>query len=356
MDPDAVAELGPAETTRGDDGGCVSDARLSDGRVPHSEVDDPRVVDFSTNTNPERPDGIARIYEAALSEARSYPGDGYYRYRSVAAEYVGCEARQVIPTAGGLGAIRLAISTMVQHGDKVLVPRPGFGEYPREVCLQGGTPTFVDYDRILETDPSEYALVVVSSPNNPTGYAHEPSRLSAYADRAQAAGTPLLVDESFKGFTELPSMAGREGVIVARSLPKLFGLPGLRAGFAVGTGDYRDRLDTARPAWSVGTPAAAVGAYSMQQEAFIEQTRERVASERERMQAALSEQFDVYPSVGPFLLLDVGSSERVDELLERAREHGLLLRDARTFRGLDQHVRVAVRLPRENDQLLEVLA
>jgi histidinol-phosphate/aromatic aminotransferase/cobyric acid decarboxylase-like protein len=46
----------------------------------------------------------------------------------------------------------------------------------------------------------------------------------------------------------------------------------------------------------------------------------------------------------------------VDDILETAREAGVILRDARTFRGLDNHVRVAVRLRRENGRLLEVLA
>lgn len=356
MDPNAVIELGPAETTTGGDGGgCVSEARLNGGRVPHGGADDPMVVDFSSNTNPRTPQGVARIYEAALSAARSYPSDDYYEYRGTAADYVGCEANQVIPTAGALGAIRLAIATTVRNGDRVLVPSPGFGEYPREVCLQGGTPVFTDYDRLLETDPDEYDVVIVSSPNNPTGYAYNPGDLSAYADRCREVGTPLIIDESFVGFSQRPSMAGRDGVIVARSLTKLFGLPGLRAGFAVATGEYRDRLDTARPAWSLGAPAAAVGAYCMEQTDFVDETRKRVASERERLREALEPTFDVYPSAAPFLLLDAGSSDRVDNLMEQCREHGVAIRDARSFRGLDQHVRVAIRLPEENDRLLDAL-
>jgi threonine-phosphate decarboxylase len=71
------------------------------------------------------------------------------------------------------------------------------------------------------------------------------------------------------------------------------------------------------------------------------------------MKKALAGKFDMYPSDSPFLLFDVG--DRVDKILDRAREHGLALRDATTFRGLDSHIRVAVRLPEENDRLLEVL-
>ena len=84
-------------------------------------------------------------------------------------------------------------------------------------------------------------------------------------------------------------------------------------------------------------------------------TRERVRHERDRLRDRLSEAYDAHDSVAPFLLLDAGSSERVDEALATAREANVALRDARTFRGLDSHLRVAVRLPGENDRLLEVL-
>jgi histidinol-phosphate/aromatic aminotransferase/cobyric acid decarboxylase-like protein len=87
---------------------------------------------------------------------------------------------------------------------------------------------------------------------------------------------------------------------------------------------------------------------------FVAETRERVRAERERMGEALSGRFEVYPSDSPFLLLDVGEQD-VDELVDWARERGVAVRDATTFRGLDSHVRVAVRLPEENDRLLEVL-
>jgi histidinol-phosphate aminotransferase/threonine-phosphate decarboxylase len=368
MDPDAVDDLrsGAGDTSSADatspdsEGDGSGENRemqngLGSGRVPHGSSEDPHLLDFSANTNPNRPEGVAQVYEAALSVAHSYPSADYDQFRAAAAEYVGCDATDVIPTAGGLVAIRLTIATTVESGDDVLVPAPSFGEYAREVRLQGGTPRFVPHDEVLDADPAEFALVVVCTPNNPTGDACDPDRLRAFADRCRDAGTPLLVDEAFIDFTHLPTLAGRDGVVVARSLTKIFGLPGLRSGFAVATGKYRDRLETARLSWGVGTVAAAVGTHCLGETAFIEETRERVASERARMRERLSTRFTVPPSDAPFLLLDCGSTEMVDDLLEAARTHDIAIRDARTFRGLDQHVRVAVRLPDENDRLLNAL-
>ena len=324
-------------------------------RVPHGGSDDPDLLEFSANVNPRTPDGVDTVYRDALATARTYPNDDYPEFRAVAANYVGCTPEQVVPTPGGLAAIRLAIGTHVAPGESVLVPYPSFGEYAREVRLQGATPVFVPHDELLETDPDGHALAVVCNPNNPTGDAVDPDRLREYAERCRAADTTLLVDEAFLGFTDRESLAGRPGVVVARSLTKLFGLPGLRAGFAVATGGSLDALATARRAWGLGTPAASVGAHCMRQDAFVAETRDRVRAERTRLRRRLTDRFDVFPSDAPFLLLDVGDRD-LSELLAHARESGVALRDATTFRGLDSHVRVAVRTRADNDRLLEVFA
>jgi L-threonine-O-3-phosphate decarboxylase len=324
------------------------------GRVPHGSSDEPDVLDLSANINPRTPEGSREVYAAAFEDARSYPDDGYPDFRAAAAEYVGCDPGSVVPTAGGLSAIRLAIGVTVSPGDSVLVPRPSFGEYGREVELAGGRPEFVPYGELLERDPDGYSMAIVCTPNNPTGECPSPADLRAFADRCAAVGTTLLADEAFLGFTDRASLAGREGVVAARSLTKLFGLPGLRAGFAVAEGDALDRLRTVRPAWSLGGPAAAVGAHAMRDEAFVAETRRRTVRERARLREGLEARgFDVTPSSAPFVLCDVG--EEPTELLAAARERGVVLRDATTFRGLDRHVRIAVRDREATDRLLSVL-
>jgi histidinol-phosphate/aromatic aminotransferase/cobyric acid decarboxylase-like protein len=143
-------------------------------------------------------------------------------------------------------------------------------------------------------------------------------------------------------------------VIVARSLTKLFGLPGVRAGFAVATGALREAMRNARRPWNVSVPALETGRYCMRQTAFVRETRERVRAERSRLRERLGERFDVAPSDAPFLLLDVGERD-VDAVLKTAAASGVALRDARTFRGLETHLRVAIRTAEQNDRLLEVL-
>ncbi|GAB3326621.1 threonine-phosphate decarboxylase [Haloplanus salinarum] len=333
MDPDAVADV---------------------ERVPHGGASDPTLLDFSANTNPERPRGVAGVYESAYGAATRYPSDDYCAFRTAAGEYLGCEPLSVVPTAGGSEALRLAVEVTLDPDDAALLPKPSFGEYEREVRLQGAEPAFVDHDRLLRTDPEPYRMIVVCNPNNPTGDAYPRADLRAYAQECRAADTVLLVDEAFLDFTDHRTLAGEPGVVVARSLTKMFGLPGLRAGMAVATGDLRERLDAARPAWGLSTPAADVGTYCLHRTKFVAETRDRVRNERARMIDALEPAYEVWPSDSPFLLLDVGDRS-VESVMAAAREDGIVLRDATTFRGLDSHVRVAVRRPDENDRLLDAL-
>ena len=337
------------------------DSVRSGTRVPHGGETDREILDFSANTNPYTPEGVETVYENALEESRRYPDDDYPEFRAAAAEFVGCNPEDVIPTPGGLAAIRLAMAVTLEPGDEVLVPSPSFGEYAREVELQGGSPQFVPHDELLKVGDDALesaALAVVCTPNNPTGEAADLDDLGPFVARCRAHETTVLIDEAFLGFTDLPSAAtleaDHEHVIVARSLTKLFGLPGLRAGFAAASGEQRDALETARRAWSLGTPAARVGAYCLRQDEFVRETRDRVASERERMAGALERRFEVAPSDAPYLLLDVGDHD-VETVIESAREDGVAIRDATTFRGLDAHVRVAVKDREANDRLLAAL-
>lgn len=323
------------------------------GRVPHGGSDDPDCLDFSANINPQVPEGVEAVYQAAFEGARRYPPEPPTAYQEAAADSVDCEPGSIVPTPGGLAALRLAIECTVEPGTSVLVPAPSFGEYAREVKLQGAEPINVPHDRVLDAEPADHALAIVCNPNNPTGDAYPDAALRAFADRCREAGTPVVIDEAFLEFTERQSMAGHDGIVAARSLTKMYGLPGLRAGFAVATGELRDALRSARPSWNVGLPALRVGTHCLGRERFVDETRERIRAERERMAEALSARFDVHPSVSPFLLLTV--DDDVDGVIARARDRGVVIRDARTFRGLDSHVRVAVKRPEENDRLLEAL-
>jgi Histidinol-phosphate/aromatic aminotransferase and cobyric acid decarboxylase len=115
------------------------DAVTNVDHVPHGGSEDTSRLDFSANTNPNRPPGVAEVYESALSDATQYTDD-FSAFAQAAASYVNCDSSMVTPMPGGIAALRLAIAVTVSAGDRVFIPEPGFSEYAREVKLQGGTP------------------------------------------------------------------------------------------------------------------------------------------------------------------------------------------------------------------------
>jgi threonine-phosphate decarboxylase len=323
--------------------------------VTHGGTADHSLVDFSLGSNPERPPGLASIYESAFSTSRRYSLDDYSEFRVAAAEYVGCDPSHVVPAAGVIEALRLALGVTVSPGESVAIPEPCCGEYAREVRLQGGDPVHVPYDRILDdVDPAEHAAVIVSHPSNPMGSAYSTANLRAFVDECRAAETPLLVDESFLGFTRLPSTAGLDGVVTLHSVTNVFGVPSLRAGFAAATGDLRDKLSRARCTWVLSSPAVEAATYCLKQDDFLEVTRDRIERERPRMVDELeSFGYDVYPADSSLVLF---RADDVDSVLHETRKRGFAVRDARYYRTLDSHVRIHVRRPHENDALLDALA
>lgn len=360
MDPDALDDLCSSSDSAAGESAAASDEfprrpQSASRRVPFDGTTDPWMLDFGTIINPATPEGITQVYESALAASQSHPDDDYLSFRAKAADYVGCEAADIVPAAGGVAAFRLAVGTTVSSGDEVLLPSPSPPLFEREVRLQGGQPRFVPYDSLLERDPSAVSLVVASYPHNPTGVAYGAAQLREYATECRRTETPLLVDESLIGFTRLPSLAGEPGVIVIRSPARVFGLPGLRAGFLVATGRHRNRLDTSRLPCSISAPGTAVATYCLQQEDFLEETSKRVERERYRMRTRLESAFGVVPSDGPVLLVELETSDAVDEVLSMLRTADIAVYDARTLDGLDRQIRLTVRLPDENDRLLDAL-
>lgn len=323
--------------------------------VPHGGTPDRGVLDFSANINPVIPEGTTEEFSATLAAARSYPPEPPFSFIDAAATYIGVKQPHIIPTAGGLAGIRLSLETIVSPGDRILIPYPSFSEYEREAKLQGCTIDFVPYDEILTQDPASYAACIVCNPNNPTGETYDPDALRAFAEQCADNETVLLVDEAFLGFTTQPSLGVTPNTIVIRSLTKLFGLPGVRAGFVIAPEPYNQWLSNARRPWNLGSAAITIGSHVMRQPGFISTTIDRVTSERNRLSSELSSTYVVNPSDAPFLLLEPKTTT-VDHIIDTCRAHGIAIRDARTFRGLDSHFRIAIRRPEENDQLLAALS
>jgi histidinol-phosphate aminotransferase len=205
--------------------------------------------------------------------------------------------------------------------------------------------------------PRDADLVVLGNPNNPTGGLDPAATVAGLA----RPGRVLVVDEAFMELTpgEAESLAGRHdlpGLVVVRSLTKLWSLAGLRAGYLLAPGELATALRAARQPWSVNALAcAALAAWAREGAAHAGRLAGQVAAAREELAAALGALpgVRVWPSAANFLLLRVPDGPGVRAALAA---RGVAVRPCHTFPGLDgDHLRVAVRDPADNRRLVGAL-
>jgi histidinol-phosphate aminotransferase len=204
--------------------------------------------------------------------------------------------------------------------------------------------------------PAGAEVVVLGSPNNPTGGLAPPAAVRALL----RPGRVVVLDESFMDFVADPTAslaaARLPGLVVVRSLTKLWSLAGVRAGYALGPPDLIARLAAHRQPWSVNALACAAIAACAADTDTPRAVASAVAAKRARLLAGLAALPGVtaWPSAANFVLLALEDGPAV---VARLRAAGVAVRPAGSFPGLDErHLRVAVRPGRDVDLLLGALA
>jgi histidinol-phosphate aminotransferase len=299
------------------------------------------MLDFAVNVWPgERPPGLRRAIAAALDDER-YPREDEAR-TAIAARH-GRSPEEVLLLNGACeGFWLLAHALRPRHAVCV---HPSFTE-PEAALRAAGT----EVVHALR-EPDAWALppvpdtdvVVVGNPNNPTGTLDR-------ADALVGLAPLVLVDESFMDFVpgEPESLAGRlePGLVVVRSLTKLWSLAGLRAGYLLAEPELVERLAGQRQPWSVNAAACAALAWCAGDRETPARVAAEVADAREQLLAGLvARGVRAWPGAANFLLLE-----------RELRLDGIAVRPCGSFPGLDDSfTRIAVRRPHENALLLEAI-
>ncbi len=315
-------------------------------------------LDFAVSTVAGGPPaGLARRLASALHRLERYPRE-QAAIRAIADRHGRCP-EEVLPLNGSVEGLWLLATALRTRRAVCLHPSFTEAEAALRVAGHGVQRVFFDSED-FSLDPGEIPsgadLVVLGNPNNPTGVLHP----AATIERLARPGRVLVVDEAFMelvaGESEsLASGAGLPGLIVLRSITKLWSVPGLRAGYLLAPPDLVAALRGARPPWSVN--ALALVALELCAADHITAARRagEVAAAREELAAGLSTLpgVVVWPSAANFLLMRVPRGPQVRAAL---LERGIAVRRADTFPGLvEDHLRVSVRTPEENRTLIRVL-
>ncbi|MBS3737077.1 pyridoxal phosphate-dependent class II aminotransferase, partial [Candidatus Bipolaricaulota bacterium] len=349
-------------------GGRVEEVAEARGIEPES------LLDFSANMNPlAPPSGLKDHLVESLGQLEIYPDDRYGEFRNSVVDFLRNEVgtrispEKVVPGNGSVEIFDLFLRAIVAGGGhRVIVPHPTFSEYASRAGLAGLEVERARYEDVLIYDDKleHHDAAFLCNPNNPTGVLREKGKLREFAVRCSERGVSLLVDEAFielaqPGESLVELALDFPNLVVARSLTKAFGVPGLRIGYGIGSGDLIDGMEKLRPPWNLNYLAARAGSKFLEYEReLLEESRDYITDERDWMARKLRNLgFSLYPGSANFLLFRAeGVGLKAAELVDRCLDHNVLLRNADSFYGLDEwHVRVAVKKREENKELVGAL-
>lgn len=324
------------------------------------------LLDFSVCLNAHGP--APSVVEAIrASRVDEYPDSRSIAARTALARTWDVEPRHVVVGAGSAELIHAVCFAYLRPGDIALIVEPAFGEYRRAASLCGahviGITVADDDNPLLPVSVAIERLrprvVFAASPMNPTGVALSPGAVSNLAGGCEAVDALLVLDQAYDAFAAkpfgTPALRDRMNVLHLRSLTKEHALAGVRVAAGVGPERIVDDVEAVRAPWATSTAAQAAAVavsaddarrHALHSIACLRDERQRIAT------ALASSGIVAAPSDTHFMLVACPMATMLRDRL--VAEHDVLVRDCTSF-GLRRHIRVAARLPHDNDALIHAL-
>ena len=316
------------------------------------------VSNFSSNVyNRIDHSGLYQRLNERLSTICSYPEPMPYSLESEIARRYSLTPRQVCVTNGATEAIYLI--AQVFQGRISAVLGPTFSEYA-DACRVHWHKVKPFYS--LDALPEDAELVWICNPNNPTGEVRNKEDLKALVD--SHPDKLFIFDQSYEYFT-LKSLLGIKeaasfpNVILLHSMTKQYAIPGLRVGYFTASEGLTDDVRCRRMPWSVNSLAIEAAKYLLEEGDGISADIPQLLAERERLTNLLlaTGMLEIWPTDTHYMLikLRMGKAAALKDFL--AVNHGILIRDASNFEGLDERFfRIATQTPEENDKLVKAIS
>ena len=316
------------------------------------------VSNFSSNVyNRIDHSGLYQRLNERLSTICSYPEPMPYSLESEIARRYSLTPRQVCVTNGATEAIYLI--AQVFQGRISAVLGPTFSEYA-DACRVHRHKVKPFYS--LDALPEDAELVWICNPNNPTGEVRNKEDLKALVD--SHPDKLFIFDQSYEYFT-LKSLLGIKqaasfpNVILLHSMTKQYAIPGLRVGYFTASEGLTDDVRCRRMPWSVNSLAIEAAKYLLEEGDGISADIPQLLAERERLTNLLlaTGMLEIWPTDTHYMLikLRMGKAAALKDFL--AVNHGILIRDASNFEGLDERFfRIATQTPEENDKLVKAIS
>ncbi len=329
------------------------------------ELGIPEAVKLASNENPlgPSPRAVAAMRDA-LNGVHRYPDGKSYHLRSALASRLGVAPEQLVFGSGSDEILELLAKTFLGEGDEVVFPWPSFAMYPIVTQGMGATPVAVPLDAAFEHDLEAMAkavtprtrLVMLCTPNNPTGASIGAAALDAFLD-ALPDDVIAVVDEAYFEYVQRPDradalawVARRPGTMVLRTFSKAYGLAGQRIGYGVADAELVGLVERARHPFNVNLLGEVAALAALDDTEHLERSvrcnTEGMAWLRRELGALGME---VAPSDANFVLVKSGEG-----VFQGLLERGVIVRPMAGF-GLPDYIRITVGTESENRRLVDAL-
>ena len=301
---------------------------------------------------------VAAAVAAALSESNRYPDPSVTVLTERLAAKHGVAPERVAVGCGSVQLVQELVEISCDAGDEVVFGWRSFEAYPTLTAIAGakGVPVplrdhQLDLPALAAAVTDRTRLIILCSPNNPTGTALPHADVVAFL-ASVPTDVLVVIDEAYAEFVDDPAVVNgltlldqHPNLVVVRTFSKAYGLAGLRVGYAVSTPAVAGALRQVHLPFSVTIAAQAAALASLDAEPQLLAQVATVVEMREPLRKELLAMgWDVPPAQGNFVWLPTGYADRVAAVFE---EHGVLVR---AFTG--EGVRITVGRPEDNAKVV----
>jgi histidinol-phosphate aminotransferase len=318
-----------------------------------------QILKLDSNENPY---GCSlRVQEAlaAFDRYHFYPDANAMTVRERISGYAGTPMERLILGNGADELIDLLLLTAIDPGDEVILPTPTFGVYRARAELFGGTAVEVqrdanydlDIDAMLAAVTERTKLIIVTSPNNPTGNLATTQQIVSLL-RTEAL---VAVDEAyfeFCGKTALPLLGEFDNLVILRTFSKWAGLAGLRIGYGIFPRLLAQQVWKVKPPFNVSAAGLVAVEASLDDVEYLHTTLDRIRGERERLLRRLRtvSYLEPLPSQANFILCRVTRGDAHD-IHQRLADRGIMVRHYGDPQ-LRDFLRISVGKPEDTGRLM----
>ena len=330
------------------------------------------LVRLASNESPDPPlPEVIAAASAALEGVNRYPDPTSAKLRGALADRYGVPAERIAVGNGSCDILLAAGQALLEPGAELVYSWPSFSVYPQLEGASGARGIRVPLDEHERHDLDAMAaeitvatrLAIVCNPNNPTSTALSLEEITAFVERVPSH-VCLLIDEAYCEFNLLDDpdasialLARHPNLVLLRTFSKIYGLCGLRVGYALcGSRDLPDALTQVRQPFFLNAAAGAAAIESLKHLDEIARRVERVAVARAQVIEGLRD-LGLRPadSQANFCWFEVGEGREEAQIVDGLARAGVLVRAGGAL-GRDGALRVTFGTPRENERFLEALA